>query len=114
MKYWKPILMISTVITAFVVLIFVVIPLEEDFHIDKVNEFKKEKTLLLRYNQFLDGELEKLEVQTDSLLGLAARDKITIIKLKLALNEKLDTIAQYDDVQLYGFFARFKTDSTTD
>jgi len=112
MKIWKPILSILWLAVLIVVLVFYVIPQEETIQNDTIEKLEKANEVLEVKNISLDSKIVKLKQQADSLNGFIIQNNQTILNLQNRLNEKINIINAMSDMELFGYFARFKTTST--
>lgn len=112
MKIWKPIVSVLWLVALIVVLVFYIIPQEETIQNDTIEKLEKANEVLEVKNVSLDSEIVKLEQQADSLNGLILQNNQTILNLQNRLNEKINIINTMSDMELYSYFARFKTISS--
>lgn len=112
MKIWKPILSLLWLVVLVLVLVFYIIPQEETIQNDTIEKLEKANEVLEVKNISLDSEIVKLKKQADSLSGFIIQSSQTILNLQNRLNEKINIINTMSDMELYGYFARFKTIST--
>jgi len=112
MKIWKPILSILWLVVLVVVLVFYISPQEETLQNDTIEKLEKANEVLEVKNISLDSEIVKLKQQADSLNDFIIQNNQTILNLQNRLNEKINIINTMSDMELYGYFARFKTIST--
>lgn len=66
---------------------------------------------LRKCNNVLDEKYLALEVKTDSLQEKLASTNNTIVQLKNKQHEKVNAIDTLTNDELYGFFAKFETES---
>lgn len=109
MKIWKPILSILWLVVLIVVLVFYIIPQEEILQNDTIEKLEKANEILEVKNISLDSEIEELKHHADSLYSLILYNNQTILNLQNRLNEKTNIINTMSDMELYRYFARFKT-----
>lgn len=112
MKIWKPILSILWLAVLVVVLVFYIIPQEETLQNKTIEKLEEANEVLEVKNISLDSEIVKLKKQADSLNSFIIQNNQTILNLQNRLNEKINIINAMSDMELYGYFARFKTIST--
>lgn len=112
MKIWKPVVSVLWLVALIVVLVFYIIPQEETIQNDTIEKLEKANEVLEVKNVSLDSEIVKLEQQADSLNGFIIQNNQTILNLQNRLNEKINIINTMSDLELYSYFARFKTISS--
>ncbi len=111
MKFLKPIVSLLWLVALILILKFYIIPKEEILQNDVIEKLEEANKVLGVRNINLDVEIEELKQQADSLSGVIIYNNEAIQNLKNQLNEKINTINNMSDVELYGYFARFKTAS---
>tara|TARA_R100001377_G_scaffold49580_1_gene28773 strand:+ start:907 stop:1251 length:345 start_codon:yes stop_codon:yes gene_type:complete len=112
MKFLKPIVSLLWLVALILLLKFYIIPKEEIIQNDVIEKLEKANEVLEVKNISLDSEIVKLKQQADSLNGFIIQNNQTILNLQNRLNEKINTINTMSDMELYGYFARFKTIGT--
>ncbi|WP_339625492.1 hypothetical protein [uncultured Winogradskyella sp.] len=112
MKFWKPFLLVLWIAGIILLLVFYIIPQEEALNTDTIKKLEEANEKLELKNGTLDLEIIKLKKQADSLSGKIYSSSQTIHKLQNELDEKIDSITRMSAMDLYGYFARFKADST--
>lgn len=112
MKFLKPFLLVLWIAGIILLLVFYIIPQEELERSDTIEKLEQANTKLAIENTNLDKEINELKKQADSLTGRIILSTRTIEKLQIELDEKINTIHNMSDIELYGYFARFKTDRT--
>lgn len=63
-------------------------------------------------NRKLDNQLVRLKSETDSLKKLVSVDRQVISELKKSESERIKAIDDFNNDELFRFFAGLKTDST--
>mgnify|MGYP003631585140 CR=1 FL=1 len=109
MKFLKPIVSLLWLVALILILKFYIIPKEEILQNDIIEKLEEANKVLEVKNVNFDFEIEELKQQADSLRGLIIYNNQTIQNLKNQLDEKINTISNMSDMELYGYFARFKT-----
>ena len=112
MKFLKPFLLVLWIAGIILLLVYYIIPQEELERSDTIEKLEQVNEKLAIENTNLDKEINELKKQADSLTGRIILSTRTIEKLQIELDEKINTIHNMSDMELYGYFARFKTDST--
>ncbi|WP_179020734.1 hypothetical protein [Winogradskyella forsetii] len=112
MKIWKPIVSVLWLVVLILVLVFYIIPQEETIQNDTIEKLEKANEVLEVKNISLDSEIVRLKQQADSLNGFIIQNNQTILNLQNRLNEKINIINTMSDMELYSYFARFKTISS--
>lgn len=117
MKYSNWILPISVVTVILLVVFFYVIPVREndrEFEVNKeIRWLKVNNKLLKKDNLELTVKIDRSIIEADSLKQMIQIDSTEIQTLKKAKNEKMDTISNFSDDELYRFFATFEAHSTS-
>lgn len=80
----------------------------------KVEQLIRENELLKSANLEQDSLLILQAQEKDSLISLLASNEIERTHLKKKRNEKMDSVTNMDNIELYGFFAGFKTERIND
>ncbi|QKX05376.1 hypothetical protein HN014_10770 [Aquimarina sp. TRL1] len=100
------------------ILLLWIIPIENNQEdkksIQKIRELEHHNQMLTKVNAILDDKVFELEIQADSLRTLLIQDKEQITGLKQRKNEKIYHISRYNDDELFRYFSRFNSTSTTD
>jgi TolA-binding protein len=109
MKIWKPILSVLWLVALILLLLFYIIPQEEASQNDTIEKLEKANKVLEIKNTDLDTEIQYLKKEADSLNGLIIYNNQTIESLKNQRNENINIINNMSDMELYSYFARFKT-----
>ncbi|WP_407264853.1 hypothetical protein R5N98_12385 [Tenacibaculum maritimum] len=112
MKFWKPFLLVLWIAGIILLLVFYIIPQEEALSNSTIQKLEEENKELTIKNVKLDSEITKLKKQADSLSGRIILGNRTIQKLENKLDEKINRINAMSTMDLYGYFTRFKADST--
>ncbi|QRM89516.1 hypothetical protein FG167_09830 [Lacinutrix sp. WUR7] len=112
MKFWKPFLLGLWVVILILLLVFYIIPQEEALKSDTIEKLEKANKALELKNETLDIEITNLKTQADSLSGRISESTQTIRKLENELDEKINRINVMSTMDLQGYFARFKADSS--
>ena len=112
MKIWKPVVSALWLVVLTIVLVFYIIPQEETVPNDTIEKLEKANEVLEVKNISLDSEIVRLKQQADSLNGFIIQNNQTILNLQNRLNEKINIINTMSDMELYSYFARFKTISS--
>ena len=113
MKHWKPILLVLWLVSIVLALKFYIIPQEEALNTVKIEQLKQENKILKQQNQSLDKDITILKTKADSLKVELKLNEASIIKLKQQHNENIHRITAMSRDELYGYFARFNANSTT-
>lgn len=112
MKHWKLILLIVWITGLILFLNYYVLPKEQTVEISEVQSLKHDNEDLTVMIKLLDVEIDLLKTEADSLQHQIKYSNQTIKKLQHDLDKKINTIHSMSDVELYGYFSEFKTDST--
>lgn len=112
MKFWKPFLLVLWIAGITLLLVFYIIPQEEVIHNEAIIKLEAENKDLELKNKSLDIEISGLKKQAKALKAQITNGNQTIQKLENELTIKMDSINRMSAVDLYGYFARFRTDST--
>ncbi|MEQ3656530.1 MAG: hypothetical protein ABNH00_11755 [Dokdonia sp.] len=112
MKFWKPFLLALWIAGITLLLVFYIIPQEEVIHNETIIKLEAENKDLELKNKSLDIEILGLKKRAKALKTKIAYSNQTIQKLENELDKKMDSINRMSAMDLYGYFARFKTDST--
>lgn len=112
MKFWKPFLLVLWIAGITLLLVFYIIPQEEVIHNETIIKLESENKNLELINKTLDAEIISLKKQAKALKGQITHSNQTIKNLENELTIKMDSINRMSAVDLYGYFARFRTDST--
>lgn len=113
MKFWKPFLLVLWIAGITLLLVFYIIPQEEAIHNETIIKLKAENKDLELKNKSLDIKILGLKKQAKALKTKITYSNQTIQKLENELDKKMDSINRMSAMDLYGYFARFRTDSTT-
>lgn len=78
----------------------------------QIESLQMQNDSLRMKNRKLDNRLVRLKSETDSLKMLVSVDRQVISELKKSESERIKAIDDFDNDELFRFFAGLKTDST--